>query len=306
MKKASLVSLLISLLLILFGCSSERPIAAAITTATPEPIQIPEHVARIYQAYKKVERENNFAVQLSGKILPPTKDSSFFTFYVQEVPAQFSSGSITFYVSKGSDTSKSFSTYFTDGFGTAGIKEFITMTLLAVDKNLNLAKAKEETGKIVTSFTGKGHSSLYCAPEYTIFINDAFMNGLEVNAVYNQDINVAPDKNEYQKMTFEEIRAPLNAFEKVVIEGTVVRQYTDYFQGLVQEEKIIVESDGYKYIASFQFDKLPVQFDVGQEYKLYGACIKAQETGYACIGLDFFEKVDVHGLNRENRRVAYK
>lgn len=287
MKNIILV-ILIFILSILAGCSLSTPVVKynepePTLTATSEPI--PEFIAGIMRDYATIFKNNQLPLKVQESVIIK---NSFYKFKIEstdETKYRTFSRDVSFYIPSDNNPKRSYNVTFMNTDSNVIIKQFITATILFMNKGMSFEDAQNEMKKLVSSYSGSGHSNLYVAGNYTLFIiQDAFGND-DICVAYNDEINPQIDKSKFAVLSYDEIKAELNSGENVHIRGMVKKQYLTEYGETVE----IVNGDK-KYLAFYYFSHKPIIFEIGKTYNFYGTVSGVQKSEYACINMDYFEE----------------
>lgn len=279
-------------LIILVGCSSN--VQTSEVTSNSE-VDIPTYVTSIFNAYKDFEKKYDCAFQTSEFIYIPgekygTEVYDTFSFGVQENPAKSLYSSTVDFSEISTD---GFSAWFAKEMSNQTVKDFIVATTLGVNPQLDYSEALGKTENLVGSYSGSGHSDLFVGDKYTIYLSDLIygspMLGTKVNVVLNREFYNDPNginTGEYKALSWEEFNAPLNAGEKIVIDGVVKEQFTSL------SEILRVVSNEKTYEISFNFETQALVFEAGKKYRFYGKISEHTSSGKVQINLEYFELTD--------------
>lgn len=251
------------------------------TTKVKEVNQNLEYVKSIYEKYNEVLSDKKYSLQISDDIVKEDK--------VYRIPILIKTknttsiyennnvGRIWIYENVDGTVNKNYDVIFTDNTDNAVIKEFLKVTLMAMDKEIE-EKVAEEKVRLMVESTGKSSkSNIVNEGEYKIFFKKnmwgklSSTGDLTIYAIHNSEINKEVNKEEYKKYTVDEMKASLNWGEKSYV--TVI----PYTNGAPIGEVLQFQaksSQGDEYIIYYDFNKYLQDFEIGKEYTLYGEILK--------------------------------
>lgn len=238
-----------------------------------------KYMEEIRKAYSGILQDKKYLFEISHEI---KKDDNFYKMPIlvneQNKPSlNESSGTseIWFYENNDGIVDKSFEAIFTDKIDNSVIKEFIKVTLMALDSELDGDMAEEKVRLMVESTNNSPRSLVVNAGEYGVFFVMDMSNNLLtggnviVYAIHNSEINVKVNKEEYKKYSVEEMKAPLNKGEKAYITVTPY-SYTDTPGQLMAKSK-----EGDIYLVYYWFNSFLTDFELDKTYTFYGTIVSA-------------------------------
>ena len=192
-------------------------------------------------------------------------------------------------------------TCYNDDIMPAQIKELILATCMVIDDTISYDEAQDIMQKLVVSYDGKNHSSLYLIDDYTVFIlpgqgpDDEMQT--DIIAFDNSQMPIINDeiKQSYFEASAQEIYAPLNALEDVCFKGIPIEIIDNYSSdwtdaGCEFWHIKLLSSDLYV-IGKLSFAYMPIVLD-NSEYMFYGTIIGGEHAGTGLVRIDYVEKVD--------------
>ena len=123
--------------------------------------------------------------------------------------------------------------------------------------------------------------------DYSVFLeadSNALGKTYTIKAMHKDEVNTPVDKSQYRQYSRDEMLSELNAGENAVLTGTIVT-YT-----LSDGDVIIADANQEQYHIYFNYDKVLMYFDIGQQCTFYGKISKSGSmTGEPGIKLDYYE-----------------
>lgn len=244
-----------------------------------------EYVEEVREKYNKILSEKEYLFNVSDKAY---KDNNHYEIPIYVNKQKTSSNNwayenidenieIWFYTNSDGLVNKSFHTVFTKRTDNNLIKEYIKVSLLALDSSIDDKMAEEYVRKMVESTGSSNRSDIIDAGEYHIFFEKNKRGSLSSNgdmtvyAYHNSEINKEVNKEEYKKYSVEEMKASLNWGEKAYI---TVTPYTNGAPiGEVMEFKA-TSDEGDEYIIYYDFNTCLIDFEQDKRYTLYGVILK--------------------------------
>lgn len=221
----SLIIMMTLLASILSGCSfseSEKEVQDLKNSesSTAEDKEIPDEIIKIFDSYKKWETDNkeNSSITFSKFV---RDDGSFFEFSVQTIPADFGND-IRFYKPENGAFQLSFHASFPTDYDMKALRDFITATICVTAPSYTYDSAKSEMESMIESFDGNNISDVFWGDNYAVYLSSSqIVNGYEVNAVYLDESNQPVNQDEYESISYESAKSPINEGRMIYFEGTV-------------------------------------------------------------------------------------
>ena len=260
-----------------------------------EEFVVPDHIKETISQYKKIIDENALNIHFNGICWAPnllvSKSNSDLgnyelTFSIMSPEDAFIMYPLSVYGQAKRSLVISFFSSISDEFR----DKFIALTIVVIEPSISFSQAELVTRKLLSSFTGKGHSDALMVGDCFLTMYSYLEELSSLSIVYKNEINVVTDKSQYKQLSFEEIRSKHHPDEKIYVTGIVEQQCIKYADTPDQVEYVIFSSGGHRYTSFFFYPHLPVQFETGQEYTFYGSVNRAQEDGFASMVIDFYEK----------------
>lgn len=238
-----------------------------------------EHIETIIDKYDEILSDEKYSLRIIDRI---RKEQNFYEISIKnkpEISVNISYGDITelwFYeYPKTGIVEKSFSALFSEQTENNLIKEFIKVTLMVLDSNMDEDTAEEKLRQLVESTGSSARSCIIDVGEYRVYFEkdvsgDIISNGFTtVYAFHSSEVNKEVNKEEYKNYSVEEMKAPLNQGEKAYI--TV----TPYSYSEIPEEFIAKNDDGEEYLIYYDYNSFLMDFELNKKYTMYGAIAKA-------------------------------
>lgn len=247
-----------------------------------------EYAEEIRNKYAAILSDEKYILEISDKI---KKDDKFIRIPIQ--PKKNNTNflhnnildEIIFSLDEEGVSSKNFWVFFLSDTDNAVIKEFIKVTLMALDSSINEDLADEKVREMVGSTADSIRSEIVDAGEYHVFYEKKSGN-ITVNAIHDSEINVKVNKEEYQNYSVEEMRASLNKGEKAYI---TVTPYTYKYSTGVLDQFMAKSDEGDEYLVYYNFNEFLMDFELGKKYTLYGWIAPAQGNT-PCFGAIYYEE----------------
>lgn len=196
---------------------------------------------------------------------------------------------IWFYSNSDGTINKSFHTVFTKKTDNNVIKEFIKVTLMALDSKIDESIADEYVRLMVESTGSSTRSSIVDAGEYRIFFEKNMSGSLSstgdltVYAYHKSEINKKVNKEEYKKYSVEEMKASLNEGEKAYLTVTL------YNYASTNGWFIAKSDEGDDYVIAYKFKDFLMDFELNKKYTFYGF-IGSVEDDKPCLRAMYYEE----------------
>lgn len=177
---------------------------------------------------------------------------------------------IVFYENDNGIIDKGFHIVFYDKTNNNVIKEYIKVTLMALDSSIDEDSADELVREMIGSTADNSRSDIVDAGEYHIFYEEKG-GDLIVYAIHENEINKEVNKDEYKSYTVEEMKASLNWDEKAYITVTPYTNGSPVGEVMQFQAK---SDEGDEYIIYYNFNSYLKDFELGKKYTLYGVILK--------------------------------
>lgn len=251
-----------------------------------------EHIETIIEKYDEILSDEKFSLRIIDRI---RKERDFYKISIRnkpEISVNISYGDITelwFYeYPKTGIVEKSFSARFSDEIENNLIKEFIKVTIMVLDSNMDEDKAEEKLRQLVESTGSSARSCIIDVGEYRVYFEkdvsgSILSNGFTtVYAFHTSEVNKEVNKEEYKNYSVEEMKAPLNQGENAYI--TV----TPYTYTETPNQLIARNDEGEEYLIIYDFNQYLIEFELNKKYIFYGGIAKSRDD-LPVLRVDYYE-----------------
>lgn len=232
------------------------------------------YVEGIRDRYAKILADEKYIIKISVEV---KKDGNFYRISILAKKDNETSlygtkdiCNIRFYETLDGVLDKSFDAVFFNRKDNTIIKEFIKVTLLAMDSEIDETLADEKVKQMIESTANSSRSEIVNAGEYHIFYEEEG-GDLTVYAIHENEINKEVNKDEYKSYTVEEMKASLNWDEKAYITVTPYTNGSPVGEVMQFQAK---SDEGDEYIIYYNFNSYLKDFELGKKYTLYGVILK--------------------------------
>lgn len=232
------------------------------------------YVEGIRDRYAKILADEKYILEVLDTI---NKDDNYYEISIRDKrqieTSLFGNGKVCdiwIYESDEGVLRKNFHTVFFNKKDNTIIKEFIKVTLLAMDSEIDETLADEKVKQMIESTANSSRSEIVNAGEYHIFYEDEG-GDLTVYAIHENELNKKVNKDEYKSYTVEEMKASLNWDEKAYITVTPYTNGSPVGEVMQFQAK---SDEGDEYIIYYNFNSYLKDFDLGKKYTLYGVILK--------------------------------
>lgn len=254
---------------------SETVTSTVMNYTIPETKKDPnlEYVEGVYKKFANILSNNKYCLEVSENI---KIDENFYRiplYYKSNLNTSLPKNSemigsgIRFSLNEEGIISKNLSVFFLNKTDNSVIKEFIKVTLMAIDSNINETQADDIVRHMVESTANSPRSDIAKAGEYNIFFKKEG-GEITVYAIHNNEINKEVNKEEYKNYSADEMKASLNWGEKAYI--TV----TPYSYTLELDQFMAKSDEGDNYLIYYYYNYFLKSFEIGKKYTLYGEILR--------------------------------
>ena len=245
------------------------------------------HIEQILSRY--IEGVNILGDSACVKIIGPvTQDGKFYTIFVDTVPANGwgIKDEIRFYMPSSDYVKKSFSATFSKDYSMQSLRQFIALTIFAIEPNITYETAEDEMNNLIANYDNKSPSNLYIGSEYYVYVAPAnIVTGYTVEVVHISESNESIDKSKYIELDHGAMASELNKGVACFITATPYEIIVNYPYADIKAE----DSQNNKYYISGVYNDVLQNVQIDNQYKFYVALSgKIIENEIYC-GLRFFE-----------------
>ena len=229
---------------------------------------------------------DNANVKITG---PITKDGSFYKLFVDTVPENGLGlkDEIRFYVPESNDVEKSFSVTFSKDYNMQSLRDFIALTIYAIDDNISYENAEIEMNKLIANYNNDVPSNIYESNEYYVYVAPAnIVSGYTVEAVHKSESNKPINKSDYKELEHSAMASELNKGVNCYITAIPHEIMLAYPNIYVK----VKDLQGNLYYITGTYNDVLNNIEKGKQYNFYFALAGKVINEEIYCGLRYFEQ----------------
>jgi len=248
------------------------------------------HITKILCRY--IDGVNHLGENASIKVFGPVtldRNFNFYQFYVDTIPGNKYGlyDTVNFYLPENEIVEKSFSITFSEDYDMKALRQFIALTIYAVEPDISYENAESEMNKLIANYDNEKPSNLYIGSEYCVYITpESIVSGYTIEAVHHSESNVAVDKQSFQLLEHSAMASELN------------KGVACYITAVPYEVKIMYPSvyiktkdlQGNPYYITGTYNNVLHNIEIGQQYDFYVVLAGKVINNEIYCGLRYFEQ----------------
>lgn len=248
------------------------------------------HITKILHRY--IDGVNYLGENASLKVFGPVtldRNFNFYQFYVDTVPENKYGlyDTVDFYSPENEKVEKSFSITFSEDYDMDALRQFIALTIYAVEPDITYETAEEEMNTLIANYDNNAPSNLYVGSEYCVYVAPtSIVSGYTVEAVHLSESNAVIDKNDFQILEYSAMASELNKGVACYITATPYEIIVHYPYAYVK----VKDMQGNLYYLSGTYNNILNNVEIDKQYTFYFVLVGKTINGEIHCGLRYFEQ----------------
>lgn len=248
------------------------------------------HITKILCRY--IDGVNHLGENASIRVFGPVtldRNFNFYQFRVDTIPGNKYGiyDTVNFYLPENKIVEKSFSITFSKDYDMNALRQFVALTIYAVESDITYETAEKEMHTLIANYDNNAPSNLYIGNEYCVYVTPAnIVSGYTVEAVHLTESNTVIDKNDFQILDHSAMASELNKGVECYITATPYEIIVNYPYAYIK----VKDLQGNLYYLSGTYNNVLNNIEIDQQYNFYFVLAGKTINGEIYCGLRYFEQ----------------